>query len=83
MNPDYQAAPHRIAVLTGIWQQALGNPDLAEDSDLFENDGSSLHVLQITGLIHTALGIDVKLRDVFSHASPRSLSDFLEGDLKK
>lgn len=83
MNLRFQEAPDRVAALTEIWRQVLGNPDLDEDSDLFENDGSSLHVLQITGLIHTVLGVDVKLRDVFSHTSPRSLSDFLEGETEQ
>ncbi|KOG07305.1 MULTISPECIES: acyl carrier protein [Streptomyces] len=80
MSPQNQMAPDRVAALTQIWREVLGNPELDESSDLFENDGSSLHVLQITGRIHDALGVDVKLRHVFSHASPRSLSDFLEGE---
>jgi acyl carrier protein len=71
----------RVGALTAIWRQALGNPELDENSDLFEHRGSSLHVLQITALIYDELGIDVKLRDVFSHTSPRSLSDFLADDL--
>jgi Phosphopantetheine attachment site len=79
MNLRYQEAPDRVAVLTEIWRQVLGDPGLDENSDLFENDGTSLHVLQITGEIHNILGVDVKLRDVFFHTSPRTLSDFLEG----
>jgi acyl carrier protein len=66
-----------IVVLTEIWRQILGNPDLDENSDLFENGGTSLHILQIIGEIHKVLDVDVKLREVFSHTSPRSLSDFL------
>ncbi|KMS76217.1 peptide synthetase Nrp (peptide synthase) [Streptomyces viridochromogenes] len=81
MNLQDQKAPDRVEVLTEIWRKVLGKPDLDENSDLFENDGSSLHVLQITGMIHDALGVDVKLRHVFSYTSPRSLSDFLEGEL--
>ncbi|WP_335974856.1 MULTISPECIES: acyl carrier protein [Streptomycetaceae] len=80
MDLRSQEAPDRVGALTEIWRQVLGNPELDEDSDLFENDGSSLHVLQITGLIHTVLGIDVKLRDVFSHTSPRGLAVFLENE---
>ncbi|MFJ8155128.1 phosphopantetheine-binding protein [Streptomyces sp. NPDC094468] len=78
MNLRYQEAPDRVAALTEIWRKVLRNPDLDENSDLFENDGTSLHVLQITGEIHSSLAVDVKLRDVFFHSSPRSLSDFLE-----
>ncbi|MER5570675.1 phosphopantetheine-binding protein [Streptomyces goshikiensis] len=80
MNPRYQTAPDRVAALTEIWREVLGIPELNENSDVFENGGSSLHVLQITGKIYDVLGVDVKLRHVFSHASPRSLSDFLENE---
>ncbi|MFB7467528.1 phosphopantetheine-binding protein [Streptomyces sp. NPDC056224] len=58
-------------------------PVLNENSDVFENGGSSLRVLQITGKIYDVLGVDVKLRHVFSYASPRSLSDFLENESKQ
>jgi acyl carrier protein len=77
MNLPRQQAPDRVAVLAEIWRRVLGNPDLDENSDLFENNGTSLHVLQITGEIHNLLDVDVKLRDVFQHSSPRSLSDFI------
>lgn len=77
MNPPYHETSDRVAALTEIWRTVLGNPALDGNSDLFENRGSSLHVLQITGEVYDALGIDVSLRDVFSHPSPRSLSDFL------
>ncbi|WP_256923495.1 acyl carrier protein [Streptomyces sp. 13-12-16] len=65
--------------LTEIWRKVLDDPELDENSDLIAVGGTSFHVLQITGEIHDALGIDVTLRDVFFHTSPRSLSDFLEG----
>jgi hypothetical protein len=80
MNLRHEGAPERIVALTEIWRQVLGNPDLDEGSDLFENDGTSLHVLEIASEIHESLGLDVKLRDVFFHTSPRSLSDFLDGE---
>jgi hypothetical protein len=80
MDLQQQTAPDRVEVLTEIWREVLGRPDLDEASDLFDNDGSSLHVLQITGRIYDTLGLDVKLRHVFLHASPRSLSEFLESE---
>ncbi|MFE7778472.1 acyl carrier protein [Streptomyces sp. NPDC057445] len=82
MTSQDKKEPDRIVALTEIWREALGNPALDENSDLFKNGGSSLHVLQITGRIHDVLGIDVKLRHVFSHTSPRGLSDFLESELR-
>ncbi|WP_432006748.1 acyl carrier protein [Streptomyces parvus] len=80
MSLQNAKAPERVAVLTRIWREVLGDPALDEDADLFEKNGSSLQVLQITGRIHDALGIDVKLRHVFSYASPRSLSEFLDAE---
>jgi Phosphopantetheine attachment site len=80
MSLRFEEAPERVVALTEIWRRVLGNPDLDENSDLIENDGTSLHVLQIADEIHRVLGIDVKLRDVFFHTSPRSLSDFLDGE---
>ena len=79
MNSAHQGTLDRAAALTGIWRAVLGDPRLDENSDLFENRGSSLHVLQITAQIYDALGLDVSLRDVFSHPSPQSLADFLNG----
>ncbi|MER6546726.1 phosphopantetheine-binding protein [Streptomyces sp. NPDC001250] len=77
---NLQQQKDRVTALTEIWREVLGNPDLDENSDLFENDGSSLHVLQITAQIYNVLGMEVRLRHVFSHASPRSLIDFLESE---
>ena len=79
MNPPRRGTSDRVAALTEIWRSVLGNPALDGNSDLFENRGSSLHVLQITGRLYDTLGMDVSLRDVFSHPSPRSLAEFLDG----
>jgi len=79
MNPPHQGALDRLAALTEIWRSVLGNPGLDGDSDLFENHGSSLHVLEIAAQMYDVLGVDVSLRDVFSHPSPWSLSAFLDG----
>lgn len=78
MDPRIEAPGIRIAKLTEIWRQVLKNPDLDEDSDLFENGGSSLHVLQITGQVYEILGSDIELREVFMHPSPRRLSTVIE-----
>ncbi|WP_394617100.1 acyl carrier protein [Lentzea sp. JNUCC 0626] len=69
--------PDRVA-LTAIWRQVLRNDDLDENSDLFEHGGTSLHVLQIVGAIYDGLGLDVRPRHVFLHASPQGLATYLE-----
>jgi acyl carrier protein len=71
----------RTETLTDIWRQVLGNPNLDEDSDYFDSGGTSLHVLQIIGEIHRTFGVEVKLREIFFHASPRSVSELLESRL--
>ncbi|MEE1838778.1 phosphopantetheine-binding protein [Streptomyces sp. NPDC088190] len=83
MNSRCEEASERIVALTEIWRKVLVNPYLDENSDLLEVGGTSIHVLQITGEIHDALRIDVTIRDIFLHASPRSLSDFLEASPKR
>jgi hypothetical protein len=81
MELRYQKRSERIATLTEIWRQVLGDPSLDENSDLFENGGSSLLVLQIVGQIYDVLGVDVKVRTVFTYASPRRLSDSMEDEI--
>lgn len=71
----------RTVILTNIWRQVLGKPDLDENSDHFDNGGTSLHMLQLIGEVHREFGIEVKLREVFFHTSPRSLSEFLDSKL--
>jgi acyl carrier protein len=83
MQSRLENTSKRVVVLTEIWRQVLGNPDLNEDSSLFEHGGSSLQVLEIVSQIHDVLGADIKLRAVFSHVSPRSLSDFMEDEEKQ
>jgi Phosphopantetheine attachment site len=77
MKTQYRNDTDRTAALTEIWRDVLNREDVDETSDLFEIGGTSLHVLQIVGQIYDVLGVDVRLRMVFEHASPRSLSAFL------
>jgi acyl carrier protein len=71
----------RTETLTEIWRKVLGKPDLDENSDHFDNGGTSLHMLQIIGEIHRVFGVEIKLREIFFHASPKSVADFLDGKL--
>jgi fengycin family lipopeptide synthetase D len=78
MKTEYQNVADRTAVLTEIWREVLGREDLDENADLLESGGTSLHLLQIVGKVYDVLGVDVRLRDLFAHASPRSLSAFID-----
>lgn len=77
MDRPTDVKPDRVATLTEIWRQALDEPGLGPDSDVFENGGTSLHVLQVAGQIYQQLGTNVSLRDVFTHTTPRALADLL------
>lgn len=71
----------RTEALTKIWRHVLGKPDLDENADHFDNGGTSLHMLQFIGEIERAFGVEVTLRQIFSHTSPQSMSDFLDTKL--
>ena len=77
MKPEYQNEADRTAALIGIWREVLNREDLDENSDLFEVGGTSMHVLQIVGQVYDVFEADLRLRQVFEHASPKSLSAFL------
>lgn len=80
MQGSSDVKPDQVATLTEIWRQALDRPGLDADSDVFENGGTSLHVLQVAGQIYQQLGTNVSLRDVFTHTTPRSLAALLFGE---
>jgi hypothetical protein len=77
MKTEYQNEADRTAALIGIWREVLNREDLDENSDLFEVGGTSMHVLQIVGQVYDVLEVDVRLRQIFEHTSPKSLSAFL------
>ncbi len=82
MDRQSNLKPGHVVALTEIWRQALDKPELSEDSDVFENGGTSLHVLQVAGQIYHQLGINVMLREVFTHTTPRGLAAFLYGEVE-
>ncbi|MEV0266882.1 phosphopantetheine-binding protein [Streptomyces sp. NPDC050617] len=79
MKIEYRNVSDRTAALTGIWCEVLEEEDLDETSNLFENGATSLHVLKIVGRVYDVLGVDIRPREVFTHASPKLLSAYIEG----
>ncbi|WP_052850407.1 acyl carrier protein [Streptomyces avicenniae] len=77
MKAEYQNEADRTAALMGIWREVLNPEELDENSDLFEAGGTSMHVLQIVGQVSDVMGVDLRLRQIFEHATPKSLSVFL------
>ncbi|WP_020124641.1 phosphopantetheine-binding protein [Streptomyces canus] len=78
MKTEYQNVSDRTAALTEIWCEVLEEEGLDETSNLFENGATSLHVLKIVGRVYDVLGADIRPREVFTHASPQSLSAYIE-----
>ncbi|MGW1917672.1 acyl carrier protein [Streptomyces sp. NPDC002076] len=78
MKTEYRNDSDRTAALTEIWCEVLVEEDLDETSDLFENGATSLDVLKIVGRVYDVLGVDIRPREVFTHASPQSLSAYIE-----
>ncbi|MFI7136087.1 acyl carrier protein [Nonomuraea sp. NPDC050153] len=77
MKAEYENEADRTAALIEIWREVLGPENLDENSDLFEAGGTSMQVLQIVGRVSEVMEADVRLRQVFEHATPKSLSVFL------
>jgi hypothetical protein len=77
MKDEYRDEADRTAALVGIWREVLNVEDLDENSDLFEVGGTSMHVLQIVGQVYDLMEVDVRLRMIFKHTTPKGLSEFL------
>ncbi|MER8072290.1 beta-ketoacyl synthase N-terminal-like domain-containing protein [Streptomyces sp. NPDC094034] len=50
------------AVLTSIWAELLGQPDLKAESDFFELGGDSLTITRLARRVHKDLGVHVPIR---------------------
>ncbi|MES2300230.1 MAG: amino acid adenylation domain-containing protein [Pseudomonadota bacterium] len=54
-------------VLAGIWQQLLGLERVGRDDHFFELGGHSLMAVQVLARLRQSLGLEAKLRDLFTH----------------
>ncbi|RSN09539.1 peptide synthetase Nrp (peptide synthase) [Nonomuraea sp. WAC 01424] len=77
MKAEYEKEADRTAALVEIWREVLSPQDLDENSDLFEAGGTSMQVLEIVGRVSEVMDVDVRLRQIFEHTTPKSLSVFL------
>ncbi|MEU7568064.1 acyl carrier protein [Streptomyces fradiae] len=68
-------------LLVGVYRDALGAPDLDEQSDFYENGGDSLTAFQVTARLQDALGVDVPVSLVFAYPTPADLADVVHSDL--
>ncbi|UJP40453.1 non-ribosomal peptide synthetase [Cellulomonas palmilytica] len=66
---------HRIA---RVWQDVIGAGRVRPHDRFMDVGGTSMHVMQVHERLRTGLGlVDVTLVDLFEHATPAELADFV------
>ncbi|UUV31601.1 acyltransferase domain-containing protein [Amycolatopsis roodepoortensis] len=60
-TPD-TAPPGPAELLTALWQELLGTPEVGAESDFFELGGDSLLITHLARRVHQRLGVRVPLR---------------------
>jgi amino acid adenylation domain-containing protein len=68
-------------VITGIWKDLLGLPEISIDDNFFEIGGTSLLATILLTRINQVLGRGLPIATVFEHATVRSLANMLRGDV--
>ncbi|MFF0741810.1 amino acid adenylation domain-containing protein [Streptomyces sp. NPDC004111] len=61
-------------ILSGIFAEVLGVPDVGAEDNFFALGGHSLLATRVVARIARALGAEVPLREVFDHSTPRALA---------
>ncbi|MBQ1075636.1 acyl carrier protein [Micromonospora sp. C31] len=65
------------AVLTDIWQEALGVNGIEPDENFADLGGDSMTATVVTALIRERLGVEAPLRLVFDHPTVAELTEAL------
>lgn len=71
-SADMSAQDTPRALLTRLWTEWLGYPDLADDADFFAIGGDSLVLIRLVRRLNTALDVVIPIREF---ASARTLGD--------
>ena len=74
------AGDRLLAVVTALWQEVLGQLTVDPDDDFFECGGHSMTAARLVAELGERLGMQVKVRTLFEHPSPRMLSSQLRED---
>ncbi|HEY6348299.1 MAG TPA: amino acid adenylation domain-containing protein, partial [Candidatus Angelobacter sp.] len=67
------------STLAGIWKQGLDIERVGRNDNFFDIGGHSLLATWMIGRLRQALGVEVKLSDVFAHACLKDLARKIEG----
>ncbi|MFL6075226.1 MAG: amino acid adenylation domain-containing protein [Mycobacteriales bacterium] len=83
--PDYGAAPTgegprtgRERLLCEMFADLLGVGPIGIDGDFFDLGGHSLLAARLVGRVRTAYGVELSLRELFDHPTPRELARHLD-----
>ncbi|MFE5810163.1 amino acid adenylation domain-containing protein [Streptomyces sp. NPDC056491] len=64
--------------VAGIWAGLLPGKDFARDDNFFMTGGNSLQATQLLARLHEVLGVEVQLRQLFTHATIEQLSALVD-----
>ncbi len=80
MTVTDSSATSTVDLVLSVYRDALGMPDLDQDSDFYEAGGDSLTAFQITGRLAQALGVEIPVSLVFVYPSPADLAAVVDAD---
>ncbi|WP_340559280.1 acyl carrier protein [Streptomyces sp. GSL17-111] len=69
------------ALVTEAYREALGSPEIDQDSDFYAWGGDSLTAFRVTATLQDALGVEVAVALVFAYPTPADLADVVDADL--
>ena len=65
-------------LLTGIWIEIFGLPQVSIDDDFFEMGGHSLLASQLISRIRETLQVELSISDLFKHPTVAKLADYID-----
>ncbi|WGW03321.1 non-ribosomal peptide synthetase [Tropicibacter oceani] len=78
--PDSGPVPEPVQRIIDAWAKVLGHGDIrAQDNVFLDLGAESLAALQVHAVLQQALGREIDLRDLFTHATPAALAQRLAG----
>ena len=62
-------------MLTAIWRDLLGIERISRNDDFFELGGHSLMAIQVLSRLQQAMGVSLKVKDIFEHSTLERLAE--------
>ncbi|UFH57438.1 amino acid adenylation domain-containing protein [Spirosoma sp. KNUC1025] len=64
--------------MASLWAAVLSHPPVNADDHFFELGGSSLTAIQLISQIYRQFGVQLRMNDIFEHATLRELSAYVD-----